>query len=100
MRIRNVVAGTALVVPFLLGGCSALGLDSTMVPADATPPPGPVSDAGWIVTAQGEGQQGGGVQDGGVDARVATGTHGHGSGGRRAVPPLSAGTRPGGAGSR
>jgi hypothetical protein len=54
MRIRKVVAGMALVVPFLLGGCSALGLDSTMVPnTEATAPPGPVSDAGWIVTAQG-----------------------------------------------
>jgi hypothetical protein len=54
MRMRKVVALTALVVPLTLGGCSALGLDSTMVPRiGETAPPGPVSDAGWIVTAQG-----------------------------------------------
>jgi hypothetical protein len=55
MRLRT-MAGmvAALVVPVLLGGCSALGLDSSMTPRTApTGAPGPVSDAGWVVTATG-----------------------------------------------
>ena len=54
MRIRKLLAGVALVVPVALGGCGALGLDSTMVPRTGeTQEPGPVSDAGWIVTDRG-----------------------------------------------
>jgi len=54
MRIRKAIAGAALVVPLALGGCSALGLDSTMVPEiSETATPGPVSDAGWVVTNRG-----------------------------------------------
>jgi hypothetical protein len=43
-----------LLVPLALGGCGALGLDSTVVPSTGTSTaPGPVSDAGWVVTATG-----------------------------------------------
>ena len=50
MRIRTVIAGMALVVPLALGGCGALGLDSTMVPRPSeTGTPGPAGDP-WVVT--------------------------------------------------
>ncbi len=65
MRIRKVIAGVALVVPFALGGCSALGLDSTMVPnTSETQEPGPVSDAGWVVTDRGSATPSPGVSRG------------------------------------
>ena len=51
MRIRTVIASLALLVPLALGGCGALGLDSTMVPnTGATTGPDPLSDAGWLVS--------------------------------------------------
>jgi hypothetical protein len=54
MRIRKLIAGVALVVPFALGGCGLLGTDSTMVPyAGETADPGPVTGAGWVVTDRG-----------------------------------------------
>jgi hypothetical protein len=54
MRIRKVIAVAALAVPLALAGCSALGVDSTMVPdTSTTTAPGPVSGAGWVVTERG-----------------------------------------------
>ena len=56
MRVSRMVGAVvaALAVPLTLGGCSALGLDSSMTPrAEPTSAPGPVSDAGWVVTATG-----------------------------------------------
>lgn len=45
---------TALIVPLALGGCGALGLNGTMVPNTSTSTaPGPVGDAGWVVTVTG-----------------------------------------------
>lgn len=55
MRFRT-VAGmvAALAVPAALAGCSALGLDTSMTPRPAgSSEPGPVSGAGWVVTASG-----------------------------------------------
>jgi hypothetical protein len=43
-------------VPFLLGGCGALGLGGAATPARSAPPsaaPGPVTGAGWVVVATG-----------------------------------------------
>jgi hypothetical protein len=43
-------------VPFVLGGCSALGLGSTTTPGSAgsaSTPAGPASGAGWIVVTSG-----------------------------------------------
>jgi hypothetical protein len=43
-------------VPFVLGGCGALGLGGTTTPGSAgsaSAPAGPVSGAGWIVVASG-----------------------------------------------
>lgn len=53
--MRKTVAGlVGLMVPLALSGCAALGLDSTMVPnTDTSSAPGPVSDAGWVVSTQG-----------------------------------------------
>ncbi|MEV6490798.1 hypothetical protein AB0M20_19590 [Actinoplanes sp. NPDC051633] len=54
MRRTTAVIVVALCVPLALTGCSALGLDSTMVPDTSTSAsPGPVSGAGWIVSTQG-----------------------------------------------
>jgi hypothetical protein len=56
MRLRTVVGGlaTALAVPLLLGGCGVLGLDDAPAPGGtATTTPGPVSGAGWVVSASG-----------------------------------------------
>lgn len=51
-RVAGVAA--ALAVPVALAGCSALGLDSSTTPRTAeTTESGPVSGAGWVVTATG-----------------------------------------------
>jgi hypothetical protein len=56
MRRKTALTLVALCVPAALAGCSALGLDSTMVPntsASAPATPGPVSGAGWVVSTAG-----------------------------------------------
>jgi hypothetical protein len=52
--VRKALGLAALMVPLTLGGCSVLGMDTTMVPDTSTSTaPEPVSDAGWVVTATG-----------------------------------------------
>jgi len=54
MRRKTALTLVALCVPLALAGCSALGLDSTMVPnTSASATPGPVSGAGWVVSTTG-----------------------------------------------
>jgi hypothetical protein len=52
--MRKVLGLALLLVLPALSGCSALGLDGTVVPNPSTSTaPGPVSEAGWVVTATG-----------------------------------------------
>jgi hypothetical protein len=52
--VRKALGLAALIVPLALGGCSVLGMDTRMVPNTGTSTaPEPVSDAGWVVTANG-----------------------------------------------
>ena len=53
--MRKALGLVALVVlPVMLSACSALGLDTSMVPdTSGSAEPGPVSDAGWVVVATG-----------------------------------------------
>jgi hypothetical protein len=52
---KTVLAAVALLVPVLLSGCAALGLDMSMHPnVEASPSGGPVSGAGWIVGESGK----------------------------------------------
>jgi hypothetical protein len=54
MRRKTALSLVALSVPMALAGCSALGLDSTMAPdTSASGSAGPVSGAGWLVSASG-----------------------------------------------
>jgi hypothetical protein len=54
MRYRKAVGLLALIVPMALAGCSALGLGSSGTPdPGATATTGPVSGAGWLVSATG-----------------------------------------------